>query len=125
GGVAAAFACVFGGLAGLGRGPSGSQQMRLRFFQPFARVIAWLDPPIPHYGMMGDILGELRNPSDAEKAAAASIARELALRDPVGVSGMSSASLERRAFEELDDRRVDRAMEKQMKKAPRSRKANR
>lgn len=44
GGVAAAFAFLAGGLHALARGERGSQELRLRYFRPFDRIIAWLTP---------------------------------------------------------------------------------
>jgi hypothetical protein len=45
GGIAAAFAFVAGGLHALARGERGSQELRLRYFQPFEWIITWLAPP--------------------------------------------------------------------------------
>jgi hypothetical protein len=49
GGIAAAFAFIAGGLHALARGERGSQELRLRYFQPFDRMIAWLEPPKTWY----------------------------------------------------------------------------
>lgn len=85
--IAAVFALLAGGLHALARGPRGSGDLRLRYFEPFAPIIRWMTPP----PRIRDVMGVVFCP-------ATSLNHEDQLEDPEAVALLEIS------IDELDDK---------------------